>query len=179
MDTITNNIKLQSVKIVIVPDYDADTSYYIGEYTDKLEDGVIVRQYGEYYEKLGDDDEISPRGREFRFFKPYAGGEEVGTDNYYEYGLLDYEHMEGLNRGDWQFVAVGVIVTLEDDKGFTREYSDHLGCVEHHGDKISRDYIRGTLGDCLSRIEGEILAAGIDAEELTEKFEDAINEAEF
>jgi hypothetical protein len=44
--------------------------------------------------------------REYNFFLPYAGGEEPGTKEYREYGLQDYKRMEGLNRGDWNFVGI-------------------------------------------------------------------------
>src|SRR5581483_1013141 len=63
-----------------------DTSY-IGEYTDKLEDGVIVRvgeNPGEFYEDLTDEEKesIPAHSREFRGFKPYAAGEPVGSKDY-------------------------------------------------------------------------------------------------
>ena len=96
-----------------------DTSC-IGEYTDNLKPGVIVRAYDEFYEKLPAEmerdydgrfigkgkPELPARGREYRGFKPYAGGEPVGTKDYYKYGMQDYKHIEGLNRGDWCFVGI-------------------------------------------------------------------------
>lgn len=97
--------QILSIKIRHMADDSPDTSW-LGEYTDNLEPGVIVRRYGEFFERLDDDDAIPGRGREFRGFKPYAGEEPVGTDAYYEYGMQDYLRMEGLNRGDWQFLGV-------------------------------------------------------------------------
>lgn len=98
------------IRVKMVDDNAPDTSA-IGEYTDKIEDGVIIRdgeRPGEFYEDLTDDEreKIPCRGNKFRAFKPYAGGEKVGTDDYRMNGKQDYERMEGLNRGDWYFVGV-------------------------------------------------------------------------
>jgi len=101
-----------------------DTSH-MGEYTDDLEPGVIVRDYGEFYEKLPTgmerdydgrfigkaDPEVPQRGREYRGFIPYAGDEKVGTRDYYKYGIQDFKRMEGLNNGDWLYI--GVIAKVE------------------------------------------------------------------
>ena len=97
--------KIEGIKVKMIHDEAPDTST-LGEYTDDLENGVIVRSMEEFYEKLPDETEIPSRGREYRFFKPYAGGEESGTKDYYTYGLQDFERMEGLNNGDWRFVGI-------------------------------------------------------------------------
>ncbi len=111
--------KIESIKVKMIHDEAPDTSC-IGEYTDDVENGVIVRSMGEFYEKLpaemerdldgkflckGEPD-IPTMGREYRFFKPYAGGEEKGTKDYYTYGRQDFKRMEGLLKGDWHFVGI-------------------------------------------------------------------------
>lgn len=89
-------------------DGDGDTST-LGEYTDDLVDGNIVRKFGKYFEDLTEeerDDLPERRGREFRAFKPYAGGEKTGTEDYKTYGMQDYKRMEGLDAGDWCYMGV-------------------------------------------------------------------------
>lgn len=104
-------IKIFSVKIVHKVDENPDTSF-LGEYTDRPDEWVIVRKSGEYLAELGEDYELPPPGREFRFFKPYAGGEKEGTEDYKKYGLQDYERMEGLSRGDWSFIGTRAVASV-------------------------------------------------------------------
>lgn len=55
--------------------------------------------------------------REYNYFKPYAGGETEGTEDYQKYGKQDFKAMEGLNNGDWCFfgiIAKAEIVTEND-----------------------------------------------------------------
>ncbi len=97
------------------PDDSPDT-LFLGEYTDTLQDWAIVREgefAGQYIANLPEDafEEIPDKGREFRFFVPYAGGEEPGTKDYQTYGLQDFERMESLNNGGWYFL--GIIVKAE------------------------------------------------------------------
>jgi len=101
-----------------------DTSF-LGEWTDDLKPGVIVRALGDFYERLpvpterdvdgkfrrGDGPEVPAKGREYRGFIPYAGGEKVGTAEFYKYGLQDWKRMEGLNNGDW--CMLGIIAKAE------------------------------------------------------------------
>ena len=98
-------ISLDTIRLVTAVDDSPDTSF-LGEYTDRASPWAIVRDAGEYLANLGDDYELPRRGREFRFFVPYAGGEKAGTPAYQEYGKSDFERMEGLNRGDWHFVGI-------------------------------------------------------------------------
>lgn len=110
---------IEKIRVRGIPDENPDTSW-LGEYTDDLDEGVIIRDYGEFYEKIPTEmerdvdgrflckanPELPTRGREFRGFKPYAGGEKIGTKEYYKYGMQDYKRMEGLNNGDWQFIGI-------------------------------------------------------------------------
>ncbi len=112
-------LKIESIAIRHTIDDNPDTSW-LGEFTDDLEPGVIVRDYGEFYEKLPaemerdfdgkfvgkGEPEVPPRGREYRGFRPYASGEKVGTKAYYKYGMHDHKRMEGLNNGDWSFIGI-------------------------------------------------------------------------
>jgi len=118
-DEALAKVKIESITVKALYDDTPDTSF-LGEYTDDMEPGVIVRQDGEFYEKLPakmerdidgtflckGEPEVPPRGREYRGFRPYAGGEKVGTKDYYKYGMQDYKRMEGLERGDWSFIGI-------------------------------------------------------------------------
>jgi len=110
---------IEKIKVMVIPDESPDTSW-LGEYTDDLGLGVIIREYGEFYEKIPTEmerdydgtfigkaePELPSRGRNYRGFIPYAGGEKVGTKDFYKYGMQDYKRMEGLNNGDWYFVGI-------------------------------------------------------------------------
>lgn len=99
------------VSIKLMNDDNPNTSY-LGEYTDNLEAGVIVRggEYpGTFFEEWPDDTDLPAKGREYRGFRPEAAGEKVGTEDYKKYGMQDYKRMEKLNAGYWNFV--GIIVT--------------------------------------------------------------------
>lgn len=111
--------RIEEIKIIHSPDCDTDLSF-IGEYTDDMEPGIIVRQYGEFYEKLPAEMErdtdgkfyrkgapdVPPTGREYRGFRPYAGGEKPGSADYYKYGYQDFKHMEQIERGNLQFIGI-------------------------------------------------------------------------
>lgn len=99
--------KISKITVKHILDEFPDTSF-IGEYTDNLEDGVIVREFDKFYEDLTEEEleNIPSRGREFRCFKPYSGGENPGTEDYKKYGFQDYQRMEQLNRGHFCFIGI-------------------------------------------------------------------------
>lgn len=107
----TERSRIESLQIERLVDDSPDTSF-IGEYTDDLEPGVIVRALDEFYEKLPDDTELPERGREYRAFRPYSGGEKIGTPEYYEYGKADYARMEAMNRGEWCFIGIRAVAII-------------------------------------------------------------------
>lgn len=115
---------IRKIRVTIEPDECLDYSY-IGEYTDTYDEWHIDCASGEYTHDLEaqaraewiaenpDEDpddadgwEQPSRGRELRYFAPYAGGETPGTDEYQIYGKQDFARMDALNRGDWQFIGV-------------------------------------------------------------------------
>lgn len=111
--------KIKIITICHIPDYDADLSY-IGKYTDELTDGVIVREFGEFYEDLTEEqkEDIPEYSREMRGFKPVGGGEPVGSADYKKYGKQDYELMQKIERGDVSFIGIKaeaeILVSLND-----------------------------------------------------------------
>lgn len=151
----TKTKEIRSIKIRRRVDQSPDTSW-IGKYTDDLKPGVIVRKHGEFYEKLGEDAEIPERGREYRCFLPYAGGEKVGTADYYSNGLQDFERMESLERGEWYFLGVdavaqivvhGVIQTIE---------SGGLWGIESDSDEDYIESVEKEEIDALRRVLAEL-----------------------
>jgi len=112
-------MKIESIKIKHHVDECADMDW-IGEFTDDLGPGVMVRDYGQFYERLPaemerdfdgrflckGEPEVPARGREYRGFIPYAGGEKQGTKDYYKYGMQDWARMEALNSGEWCFIGI-------------------------------------------------------------------------
>jgi hypothetical protein len=104
-----NKPKILSVTIEHKTDVDADTSC-LGDYTDDAQDYAIIREgehSGMFYQDLPEDVELPTRGFTYRFFLPpvdnYKGESEADIR---KSCLQDYERMESLNRGDWQFIGI-------------------------------------------------------------------------
>lgn len=104
--------------------------------------------------------QLPERGREYRFFKPYGGGEKPGSEDYQKNGLHDWKRMESLNRGEWCFVGIyaklayqigkhGVIQTLR---------SGGLWGIESDSGK---EYVEGIGKEELDALKGEAEALGI------------------
>ena len=167
--------KIEKIRTV---DCGPDISY-LGEYTDELKEGVIVRRDNEFYEKLpcemerdengkfcGKGDFLNPlpeRGREFRGFKPAAGGEKIGTPEYYKYGMQDYERMAGLERGDWCYFGVSaqaqVGVSLNGGKSFNVETIRSAGLWGIESDS-EQSYFDEVMGEELAELKGLLEAYG-------------------
>lgn len=81
MTAIQTQPRIEKITVELIHDENPDTST-IGEYTDETVSWAIVR-HGEhasqYIANLPDDAELPERGREYRYFLPYAGGEEPGS----------------------------------------------------------------------------------------------------
>ena len=106
--TKTSKPKILKVWVERIVDENPDTST-LGEFTDQVSDWAIVRDgehSGEFVKNLPEDAELPERGREYRFFKPYACGEPEGSEYYQKYGKQDWERAEELNRGGWCYVGV-------------------------------------------------------------------------
>jgi len=132
----------------------------IGEYTDKADDWAIVREgehAGEYIANLPEDAELPERGREYRFFKPYAGGEPEGTADYQKHGLQDFERMEAAERDEWFFV--GVVAKLK------YEIEGHVQTLTSGGlwgiESDSGDYFKEVAEDELADLRRQAEAIGL------------------
>ena len=183
--------KIESIKKVHTVDDNPITSF-LGEYTKIGRPGVIIRQYDEYYEKIPtemerDTDgtflckkapEISNRGNEYPAFKPYAGGEKVGTKNYYKYGMQDYRRMEALNNGDFSFLGISAearVLTSTDGQNWLINTLSSGGLWGIESDAGS--YITEVEDEELENLKVVLKEYGFSDEEITEAFKD-VKEAE-
>jgi hypothetical protein len=140
--------KIESIRIVHHTDTCPDTSW-LGMYTDKAEKGVIYRGTGEFLKckrftgELDLDDIYAGSTREYKFFKPYAGGEKVDSRHYKKNGMQDYKRMEGLNNGDWCFIGIAV----------EAEVSYDIGHGSRRLERLSSSGIWGVESDCPENIK--------------------------
>lgn len=103
----------------------------------------------ERIERTGET-EYGPRGRHYRFFLPYAGGEkwQNGRNKEYRtYAMQDYKRMEGLNNGDW--AIVGIVAKAEILVGDTIQtiHSAGLWGVESDADDYIQQMAKEQLAD--------------------------------
>ena len=167
MNTTATKVEIESITVKRIFDDMPDTST-LGEYTSNCEPGVIVRHYGEFYEKIKTGMERDYDGRfigkaapeipalhtEHTCFRPYAGGEKPGTKNYYEYGMQDYKRMEGLNNGDWCYIGIMAEAVVK--------YPDSTDCGSYRLETLTSGGLWGIESDSeesyLESIEQEELA---------------------
>ncbi len=91
-------------------------------------------------------------GREFRFFKPCAGGEKEGTADYKKYGLQDWKRMEALNSGDWHYIGITATVTLTNADGFEKKISSDTWGIESD----SGEYLKEVAHEQIEEIRAEV-----------------------
>lgn len=93
------------------------------------------------------------RSREYRYFKPYAGGEKDGTPDYQTNGMQDYNRMESLCNGDWHYCVVCAIADVSIGEssqeirsngcwGVESDCGDYLKDVAHEEMYELRDILR-------------------------------------
>jgi hypothetical protein len=168
-------ITLGDTKISIVGDCDADTSW-LGQYSDTPKPGSIIRETGEFIEDLPEDEELPQRGREYRFFHPYAAGERIGSDDYRKYGKRDYDRMESLNAGQWCFVGVEITTDV-----IRKRRSDEYPLIDIARASIwgiesdaDRAYMKSVIDDLKSELRVELLQRGATSSQITKSFKNAI-----
>jgi hypothetical protein len=147
-------------------DTDPDTSY-LGEYSDKCDAWSILRREGEYVHNLAEDVEIPEKGREYRYFKPYAGGEEPGSKDYQKYGLQDFQRMEALNQGDWHYIGVVATAFISVESVIQMIYSGGLWGIESDSEK---DYLQQVEKDELASLKSQLLELGFTTRQIQRAF---------
>jgi len=98
--------------------------------------------------------------RKYNYFKPYAGGEEEGSKHYKEYGLQDFERMEGLTRGDWSFIGIQAEATVSypvnaagTDRRIEHLTSGGLWGIESDSGDYLNEVMRDELSDLRRHLE--------------------------
>lgn len=153
-----NKLRISKVWIEQKADNSPDDSY-IGKYTDEAADWNICRHCGEYIANLSEDHPVIERGREYRYFKPEAGGEEAGSEEYQKYGKQDYKRAEDLNNGHWYFlgiIAKAEVVSPNNVVQIIR--SGGLWGIESDSDA---SYIESVKKDELAELKEELAAFGL------------------
>lgn len=181
--------RIAKITIKHIIDESPDTSF-IGEYTDELGPGVIVRALRNFYEKLptlmerdtngrfyrkSEPYNLPLRGREYRGFIPYAGGEEKGTRNYYRYGMQDFKRMESLEHGNFCFIGIRAeaeIQTSEQGKDWLINHISSGGLWGIESDS-PESYFKEVAQQELAELEKLLLELNFTAEEIKAAFEKA------
>ena len=154
--------RIDSISIIHDTDCDSDISD-LGEYTDDLEPGVIVCKFGEYFEKLTEDQELPDKGREFRCFRPFAAGETVGTEDYYKYGLQDYQRIRDLDRGEWQYIGIRAVASIV--VGYTVQAIESPGLWGVESDS-GDDYLKEIADEEIAALRRILLDLGFTESEI-------------
>ena len=106
--------------------------------------------------------------REYNYFKPYAGGEPEGTDNFIEDGKQDYKRMEGLNNGNWCFVGITAKAEIQTGSGILQTItSGGLWGIESDADK---EYIDQVDKEQLENLKQELKSLGFKTREIDKAF---------
>lgn len=156
--------RIDSIKIERLNDEDADTSY-IGQYTDDAADWNIERNSGEYVANLTEEqrEAIPQHSREYRFFKPYAGGEKAGTEEYQKYGKQDFQRMESLQRGNWRFIGIRAVAKIVVNDTIQKITSGGLWGTESDS---GNDYLSQVGSDEFASLKIQLLELGFTAEQI-------------
>jgi len=164
--------KILSIKVEHHIDEFRDHSH-IGEWTDEHDDYHFDRREGKMLKTLERDPNytVPDKGHEYRFFKPYAGGEKPGTSRYIRYGKQDLARMEELERGDWHFIGVGAVARVKLRGDLVQSItSGGLWGIESDSEN---GHIKEVEQEELSELKRELVAVGftegeIDAVEVEE-----------
>jgi hypothetical protein len=155
---------ITSIKIERENESIADLSY-LGDYTDDLKPGVIVRAFKKFYEQLTEEEkeEIPSKNREYRGFKPENTGEPIGTENYYTYGLQNYERMESYNNDNWCMISITAIATITVCDVIQKITSGGFYDIESDSDE---SYLKEIESNELNTLRGILLELGFTVEEI-------------
>lgn len=107
--------------------------------------------------------------REYNFFKPYAGGEPEGSEDYQKYGKQDFERMESLNSGHWNFIGIIAKAQIRTESGTMQVIrSGGLWGIESD----SGNYLDEVGKDELENLRLELSAIGFGKRAIDKAFQD-------
>ena len=160
--------KIESITIKSEPDYDNDLSY-IGEYTDSLDLGNIVIATGQMITKRTKEEDLPERGREFRAFKPYAGGEKYGSKYYKKYALQDFAHIERIDRGDVSFIGIRAVAEVHTSRDGRNWHIQEItgGSLWGIESDSGESYFKEIGADCLSELVAELEEFGFTTKQIS------------
>lgn len=153
-----NKLRISNIWIDQKSDESPDTSC-LGEYTDSAADWNICCHCGEYVANLSEDHPSIERSRNYQYFKPYAGGEPAGSEEYQKYGKQDFKRMEELNRGEWYYLGIIAKAEIVSPNGIVQIIrSGGLWGIESDSDAA---YIESVEKEQLGELKEELAAFGI------------------
>lgn len=166
--------RIVSIKINMETDTDPDFSC-IGTYTDNLDPWNILRDADEYVANLPEDYKFPDKSNTYRCFRPYAGGEEPGSDDYQKYGKQDYKRMEALSQGEWGFI--GITATAEVQCPNNRIQTFTSGSLWGIESDSGWDYLKSVMQDELSDLKEQLATFFVNMAGFDAKAKAAIDEA--
>lgn len=172
--------KIDKIKIVHMNDDDPDLSW-LGEYTDQLKPGIIVRHYEKFYEDLSEEEleEIPERSREYRGFKPGDTGEKPGDENYKKYALQNYSRMEDINNGNVGFIGISAeakVLTQYPGSDHWLINTLHSGGLYGIESDSDQSYFEEIEKEQLEELKDVLKEYGFSEDEINKSFENIIND---
>jgi hypothetical protein len=165
-------MRILEVKLSVKEDVSPDTSW-IGKYSDRLDEWDIVASgpgKGKFFRDISED-EYPRRGREFRGFEPYAGGEKPGTRDYVVNARQDYEEMSRLRNGDFSFIGVVAEARIMLRTGALTQKISSGGLWGIASD--DRPQMKEAADEQLNELRNELEALGFSSRVIDEAFDDA------
>jgi len=166
----SKGMKIVSVSVKAIPDKSPDTSW-LGEYTDKWGPWTIDRNSGKYLCEMGDDESVTPAGREYRFFKPYGRGEKEGSEEYKRTGLVDFERMESLVAGNWEFIGIRGEAEIEGSPHYWTNPITTPGLWGIESDS-GKSYLKEVADEELAQLRKDLLDCSFTKKAIDLAFED-------
>jgi hypothetical protein len=120
--------------------------------------------------KTLDPHDCPKSSREYNYFKPYACGEDEGTEDFITYGKQGFKRMEGLNNSDWFFMGITA-------KAKIRLPNDTVQVIESGGlwgieSDSDNGYLQTIIDEELHNLRESLEALGIGKRAITYAFKD-------
>lgn len=158
-------MELLSVKIKIKEEEYPDYSF-LGKFTDDIEPGVIRTDTWEFMRwEFGKPIDVPAKRRDYRFFKPEACGEKVGTEAYYKYAKQDAKRMRKLLNGHWCYVGIWAEAEIVVNSVIQKIRSGGIWGIESD----CKEYIEEIKEEELGALKNILVSIGITKEEFNDK----------
>ena len=166
-------MKILSVRITRRVEEQPDLTQQLGSYTNDDADWNICRCCGQYVALLHKNHPFGRRfpDNELKFFKPIAGDEKPGSENYKKFGKDDYKRMEAFNKDEWHQLGVSAeaVISLSTCSSLTQTItSEVMWGVESDSDA---DHMREVEKGQLKVLRMELGFIGFSNKDIDEAFE--------